>query len=272
MVVSHHLTRRDLLGGALALLPAAQARAQVTSSKPNASLKLNIIGRRRPGMTLVEHRDHIRKVHGDLVLRYIRAEPENAPTRYVQNAVFDGLYRANSPGADPFALNRDFVTQVWVTDMAALERSRKTEFYNLHLKDDEPRFVDQSTVVFLPSREREVSLNGSAPEGAWKLFTLLQRAPRAEPGLFTAAWIQTAARSKTAALRHVQNDVLSRPHSAMSADAIDEFWFDNEPAARAQIAMWRAVLHENLVLPGLAIDGSFVALIAREDVIYAGAT
>jgi EthD domain len=259
-----------MIGCALALLPVANAWAQPTSARPTMSLKLNIIGRRRPGMTLAEHRHHIRQVHGELVLGYIRAEPENAPRRYVQNAVFDGQYRATVPGADPFALNRDFVTQVWVTDMAALERSRKTEFYNVHLKDDEPRFVDQPSVVFLPSRERELAVSGSVPVGAWKLFTLLQRAPGIEPGAFTAAWAQAAHRTRVAALRHVQNDVLDRPGSTMAADAIDEFWFDNEPAARAQLAAWRAVLHEHLVQPGLAIDGSFVALMAREDVVHAG--
>jgi EthD domain len=260
-----------MLGCAVALLPATKAWAQPTTSKPTMSLKLNIIGRRRAGMTLAEHRHHIRQVHGELVLRYIRAEPENAPRRYVQNAVFDGQYRGTVPDADPFALNRDFVTQVWVTDMAALERSRNTEFYNVHLKDDEPRFVDQATVVFLPSREREVAVNGSVPVGAWKLFTLLQRAPGVEPGAFTAAWAQAANGSRATALRHVQNDVLGRPGAALPADAIDEFWFDSEPAARAQLAAWRVVLHEQLVKTGLATDGSFVALMAREDVVHAGA-
>jgi vanillate O-demethylase ferredoxin subunit len=260
-----------MLGCALALLPASNAWAQPTSNGPIMSLKLNIIGRRRAGMTLAEHRHHIRQVHGELVLRYIRAEPENAPRRYVQNAVFDGQYRATAPGVDPFALNRDFVTQIWLTDMAALERSRKTDFYNLHLKDDEPRFVDTSTVVFLPSREREVSVNGSVPAGAWKLFTLLQRAPGAEAGAFTAAWAEAASRSRSVALRHVQNDVLGRPGSAMPGDAIDEFWFDNESAARAQLAAWQAVLQEQLIRPGLAVGGSFVALMAREDVVHAGA-
>lgn len=268
--MAHNSTRRRLLGSALALLPAAYTSAQSINAKPTMNLKLNIIGRRRPGMTLSEHRHHIRQVHGELVLRYIRAEPENAPLRYVQNSVVDGQYRATLPGADAFALNRDFVTQVWVTDMAALERSRKTEFYNVHLKDDEPRFVDQSTVIFLPSRERVV-VNGTVPVGAWKLFTLLQRAPGVEPGAFTAAWTQAATRSGGAALRHVQNDMLGRPGSTMPADAMDEFWFDNEPSARALLAVWRAVLNEQLVKPGLAVDGSFVALIAREDVVHPGA-
>src|ERR1700694_5333114 len=73
------------------------------------NLKLNIIGRRRPGTTLAEHRHHIRHVHGKQVLAYIGTEPEHAPRRYVQNAVVDGLFRATAPGSDALALNRDFV-------------------------------------------------------------------------------------------------------------------------------------------------------------------
>jgi vanillate O-demethylase ferredoxin subunit len=234
------------------------------------SLKLNIIGRRRAGMTLAEHRHHIRQVHGELVLRYIRVDPENAPSRYVQNAVFDGQYRATAPSSDPFALNRDFVTQIWVKDLAALERSRKTEFYNVHLKDDEPRFVDQSTVVFLPSREREVSGSGHVHRGSWKLFTLMQRVPGADSGAFMAAWLQAASRLKNVALRHVQNEVLGRPGSAMPADAIDELWFDSELAAREQLSLWQTHLQDQLVRTGLAVDGSFVALIAHEDIVHAG--
>jgi hypothetical protein len=126
-------------------------------------------------------------------------------------------------------------------------------------------------VVFLPSREREIAVNANVPVGAWKLFTLLQRAPSAEPGAFTAAWVQAADRFRAGALRHVQNDVLGRPGGTMHADAIDEFWFDSEPAARGQLAAWRTVLQEQLVQPGLATSGSFVALIAREDVVHAGA-
>jgi vanillate O-demethylase ferredoxin subunit len=235
------------------------------------TLKLNIIGRRRPGITLAEHRHHIRQVHGDLVLRYIHAEPDNAPRRYVQNPVVDCLYRATASGTDPFALNRDFVTQVWVADMGALERSRKSDFYNVHLKDDEARFVDLATVVFLPSHEREIAVNGEVPAGAWKLFALLQRAPGIDPKAFTAAWTLAAKLAGNTALRHVQNDVLAPPGATAAADAIDEFWFDNEPAARSFLTTWRTVLQEQLVRPGLAVDGSFAALIAREDVIHPGA-
>ena len=233
-------------------------------------LKLNIIGRRRPGTTLAEHRHHIRHVHGEQVLAYIGTEPENAPRRYVQNAVVDGLFRATAPGSDPLALNRDFVTQLWFEDFGALERSRRTAFYDLHLKADEDRFVDQANVVFLPSHERVIASRGRVPAGAWKLFVLVQRAPGVEPAAFGAAWSSAAGQAGDAALRHVQNDVLGRPDVVGPADAIDEFWFDDEASTRAQLSAWGAVLHEQLVRPGLAVDGSLVALIVREDVLHAG--
>ena len=234
-------------------------------------LKLNIIGRRRPGTTLAEHRHHIRHVHGEQVLAYIGAEPENAPRRYVQNVVTDGLFRGTAPGSDPLALNRDFVTQVWFEDFGALERSRRTAFYDQHLKADEDRFVDQANVVFLPSHEREISLRGRVLPGSWKLFVLIQRVPGVDRAAFGTAWARATAQAGDAARRHVQNDVLGRPDVVAPADAIDEFWFDDEAAARAQLSAWGAVLHEQLVRPGLAVDGSLVALIAREDVLHAGA-
>lgn len=234
-------------------------------------LKLNIVGRRRPGTTRVEHRRHIREVHGELVLRFIQTDADNAPRRYVQNPVQDGTYRATAPGSDPLALGSDFVTQIWVADFGALERSRQTAFYNTHLKDDEDRFVDQATVVFLPSHEREIGLRGDLGQGAWKLFVLFKRAPGVEPSTFTAAWARVAGALPHNARRHVQNDVLTRPGADSAADAIDEFWFDDEAAAHAQLAVWRAALQDSLVQPGLALAGSIAALVAREDVIHAGA-
>ena len=71
-------------------------------------------------------------------------------------------------GTDPFVLNRDFVTQVWAPDFAALARGRETAFYRDHLQHDEDNFVDQATVVFMPVRERELLAQGglvAAPDG-----------------------------------------------------------------------------------------------------------
>lgn len=233
-------------------------------------LKLNIVGRRRPGTTLAEHRQHIRAVHGEEVLRFIRTDPENAPRRYAQNRVVDGAYRGSAPGDDPFALYRDFLTQIWFEDFSALARSRQSDFYRTHLVDDEDRFVDQANVVFLPSNEREIVSRGVVPAQAWKLFVLLQRAPGFDSAAFTAAWSQAAALAGSSALRHVQNDVLGPPGATLAADAIDEFWFDEEAPARAQLTAWKGLLDEKLFRPGAAVENSLVALIAREDVLHAG--
>jgi vanillate O-demethylase ferredoxin subunit len=235
------------------------------------SFKLNIIGRRRPGTTLSEHRHHIRRVHGEAVLQFIHTDPENAPRRYVQNAVFDGQYRASAPGSDPFALNRDFVTQVWVDDIAMLERSRRSAFYNAHLKDDEDRFVDQSTVVFLLCSEREIVARAPCPDGAIKLFTLTQRAPGVAPASFAAAWHAAAQHAGTLPLRYIQNAVIGAPDTRLPVDAIDEFWLPDEAAASRFLASWTRILTDQLVLPGLASSAGVVSLLAREDVVYPGA-
>jgi vanillate O-demethylase ferredoxin subunit len=235
------------------------------------TLKLHIVGRRRPGTTLAQHRHHIRQVHGELVLGFIRTDPDNAPCRYVQNAVFDGSFRSAAPGSDPLALGRDFVTQIWVDDLGALARSRQTDFYRNHLKDDEDRFVDQASVVFLPSQEREITTSGPVANGAWKLFVLLQRAPGIEAAAFVSTWAHAAHHAVAGARRHVQNDVFGPPGTALPVDAIDEFWFDDEARAHAHLSAWQTLLHERLVQPGLAVAGSLTALIAREDVIHSGA-
>jgi vanillate O-demethylase ferredoxin subunit len=235
------------------------------------ALKLNIIGRRRPGTTPAEHRYYIRNVHGELVLRYIRTDAENAPRRYVQNTVLDGLYCATMASNDTLTLGSDFVTQVWVTDFEALARSRQTDFYKMHLRDDEDMFVDQSSVIFLPSHEREIASSGSLATGAWKLLVLFKRAPGVDPVGFTEVWAKAASGAHVSAQRHVQNDVLEPPDADSPVDAIDEFWFDNEADAHALLGTWQVVLHENLFHPGLALPGSLTALIVREDVIHAGA-
>jgi len=248
------------------------ASAQGASRTGPKSLKVQLVGRRRPGMTLAEHRHHIRQVHGEAVLRYIRVDPENAPRRYVQNVVFDGQYRATPPGSDPFALNRDFVTQVWVEDFAALERSRRTAFYNEHLKDDEDRFVDQASVVFLPSREREIVSRAGTLVAAFKVFAFVQRAPSADAAAFASAWSRAAESAGTLPLRHVQNDVIARPGARLLVDAVDEFWLSDEAAARALLASWTKLLTDALVRPGLAApEAGVVSLLAREDVVHAGA-
>lgn len=261
---------------AAAQAPAAPGGTRWPAAHPDLALKLVIVGRRRPGTTLAEHRRHIRQVHGERVLRYIAEDPAAAPRRYAQNAVFDGCYRPLGAGSDPLALNRDFVTQIWFKDPAALAASRRTAFYNEHLKDDEDNFVDQSTVVFMPAREREVLRRGvSARSGTVKLFCLHQPQPGAQQA-FAEAW--TEARAALNALpaaasvtRHVQNEVLPGPGGMPPGVAgIDEFWVDGEAAAQALLAQCRDWAVQALERPGWVAPGSTVLLLAREDVLHEG--
>ncbi|WP_186144445.1 EthD domain-containing protein [Burkholderia gladioli] len=235
------------------------------------TLKLNIIGRRRPGTTLAEHLHYIRKIHGEAVLKYIHEDPHNAPTKYVQNAVVDGRYRQSQIDTDPFTLNRDFVTQIWVNDFPALERSRSTEFYKTRLKDDEDQFVDQENVVFLPCIEHVVAPGGSLAEAAWKVFVLFRRAPDANPAEFMQAWRSTARLAGDLAPRHVQNEVLHLPdRPAPTVDAMDEFWLPNETAAYSTLDAWTSRIERDLIAPRLALAASIVSLLAREDVVHGG--
>lgn len=250
--------------------PAARANA---APHPDLALKLMVVGRRRPGTTLAEHRHHIRRVHGELVVRNIAADPAHAPRRYVQNPVFDGTFRAMAAGMpDPFALNRDFVTQIWFPDLPSVARARQSAFYLENVKNDEDNFVDQANVVFMPVRERVIAGAAVTANQRVKLFGFLQRAPGVTPEDFRRAWAAApwVAGGVTGALRHVQNDTLPTPMGPPPVDGIDELWFDDEAAARSFLAAWQAWVADALVRPGLAPEGRHFALLAHEDVIHAG--
>ncbi len=156
-------------------------------------------------------------------------------------------------------------------DFAALERSRSTAFYQNRLRDDEGQFVDEDTVVFLPCAERQISMVDGASLPAFKLFVLFQRADSIEPTDFRAAWAHLAGSTAKNAIRHVQNDVMAaRGAGRMPADAIDEFWFENESDVRAEATRWISQIESSLVADGLAVPGSIVVLLAREDIVHAG--
>jgi hypothetical protein len=271
--MSFPLQRRHLLLAPLAYgLTGGSVAA--TPLHPDLALKLMIVGRRKPGTTLAEHRQHIRHVHGELVRRYVAVDPAHAPRRYAQNAVFDGFYRSSPVEADPFALNRDFVTEIWFPDFQALGRSRATPFYKEQLQDDENNFVDQATVVMMPTQERLISSSGTPVAGAFKVFFFVQRAAGVEASVFTQAW---AAAAKTLAngsageriRRHVQNDPLPGPKGPAPVDGIDEFWFDDETSARALLAHWQGQVQTLMVQTGVAQANAF-ALIANEALLHPG--
>ena len=202
-----------------------------------------IVGRRRPGTTLSQHRHHIRHVPGERVLRYIAESPDLAPQRYVQNAVFDGCYNAGPLATEPLAVQRDFVTQIWAQDMAAVGRSHEQPFYLQYLRPDEPRYVDEATVSFMPVREKLVHQTADTAPASVKLSGLTRRA--ADTGESIAAWrAALAALAATpagqAVARQVRNAVLAPPGQTPAADQIDEFWLPDDSAAQALATAWLA--------------------------------
>lgn len=240
-------------------------------------IKMMIVGRRRPGTTLAQHHHHIRNVHGAMVLRYIEQEPGKAPQAYSQNRVFDGTFRATAPGSDPFALNRDFVTEVWFKDMGQALGSLQQPFYLNQLQPDEDNFVDQATVVKMPVREQVVSETEGKGSASFKVFLLHQRAPDCVADQFTQAWVQATALwaqtpSEKLVKRHVQNHVLARPGENAPLTGIDEFWVNDAATAHQLSHSLCNTLVAALVSNAAVQAGSTVTLLAEEFAMFKGHT
>lgn len=240
------------------------------------AFKLMIVGRRRAGTTLAEHHHHILNVHGAKVVQFIAQDPANAPKRYVQNRVLDGSFRQGGAVGDPFALNRDFVTALWFNDPADAMNAVQQPFYLEHLRPDEDRFVDQTSVAKLAVKERAV--NAPAKQtGSIKLFSFFTKPPSADASGFMQAWRDCGeAFSNSAAgklcLGHVQNEVLHRPGDAAWVDAVDEFWVADLAAARTLTLALQSSMLAPLLGAGLVSENSHFTLMAEEAVLHEGAT
>ncbi|HWW73390.1 MAG TPA: EthD domain-containing protein [Duganella sp.] len=236
-------------------------------------IKLMIVGRRRGGMTLRQAHTYMRDVHGASVVRFIGELPHLAPRRYIQNHVFDGCFRVPDGGADTFAGARDFVTQVWFDDAAQAAAALSAPFYLDVLQPDEDRFVDQSSVVRLPVVERETHGGG---DGAAKVFVMLRAAPGVTYDDLAAAsaplWRRLLEEEGLGIARVVRNQVLVRPGTpAPTVDLVDEIWLSGDDAARGLGERW-LTLASDRQLASLLSPGSTVVLMARQHVLYAGAS
>lgn len=242
----------------------------------NPAFKLMIVGRRRAGTTLAQHHHHILNVHGAMVVKYIAQDPQHAPRRYAQNRVVDGSFCRLGPANDPFALNRDFVTQIWFDNPAQAMHSLQQPFYIEHLRPDEDRFVDQASVVKLAVLEQQVSMppNGG---GNIKLFSFLTKATAIDNAVFLQAWragsdVLAASVSSSLRFGHVQNEVLNRPGEAAPVDAVDEFWVaDLDAAAALAVALQSAMVAPLLAAGAIAEETHFI-LMAEEAILFKGIT
>ena len=240
------------------------------------AFKLMIVGRRRAGTTLAQHHDHILNVHGAMVAQYIALDPQHAPRRYAQNRVVDGSFRKAGPANDPFALNRDFVTQIWFDNPAQAMNSVQQPFYLANLRPDEDRFVDQASVVKLAVHEQQIA----APlqvGGNIKLFSFFSKAAAVDSAQFLKTWracCKTLADSLQGSLPYgqVQNEVLHRPGEPALVDAIDEFWVTDLASAHALSAVVQSAIVGQLRAAGVIGDESYFTLMAEEAVLFKGMT
>jgi hypothetical protein len=244
------------------------------TTNTNPAFKLLIAGRRRAGMSLAEHYHHILEQHGKMVLKLIASNPDHAPRRYAQNRVVDGTWRAGGPAGDPFALNRDFVTQVWFDNPAQAMDALSHPLYKANLQPDEDRFVDQATVVKLAVRERLLGQPAMA-RGPFKLFAFFSKAAAASSADFASAWQQRgdalAASSAASLFQHyVQNHVMAKPGETPWVDGVDEFWVADRASAATLVEAVKAVIAAPLLADGWLAPGADFHLVAEESLLFAG--
>ena len=215
-------------------------------------IKMMICGRRRKDLTLAEHREHMKNIHGRLVLDYIAAFPDQAPRRYVQNHAFDGIYPGGASMPPAFTMGLDFVTEVWAPDLASLKASRETEFYNAHLKPDEPLMVDTDTVFGMPCAE-EIFIPVQEGGTALKVFLAWHGTAPDDEGLATAV-----AKCRHQLLGHFRNTALV----PVPVQVIEEFWLASEADAIDLAQTCRDVIRPQ--------TGTFTLTVAREFILHAG--
>ena len=249
---------------------------------PNPAFKLLIVGRRRAGQTLAEHHHHLLENHGKMVLKLIASNPEHAPRRYAQNRVLDGTWRNGGPVGgsigDPFALNRDFVTQVWFDNPVQAMDALSHPLYKTNLQPDEDRFVDQASVVKLAVRERLIGepRSASAGLGSVKLFAFFSKSATTTSADFNSAWQRRAeqlARSQASGRFHqyVQNQVVAKPGELPPVDGVDEFWVADAASATQLMQTVQSTLTAPLLADGLLAPGAEFFLVAQEFLLFAGA-
>ena len=237
-------------------------------------VKMMIVGGRPSGMTSAQQRHYMQHIHGKMVVDFIGAHPELAPARYVQNHVFDGSFRATPAVAgDPFAISRDFITQVWFNSQEHAGAAMTASFYRERLQPDEENFVDQPNVVKLPVVEVEV-FGADVPTGCIKLFVFHQIAP----GISNDAGLESTRRLWAPLLedgangieRLVRNSVLNRPGQKPTVDLIDEVWLGCDEAAHKLGSKWQQAATADSTLKSVLATGGGFVLLAHEKVMFAG--
>ena len=120
------------------------------------AIKFTEFFHRRPGMTATDFLNHWQQQHTGVV------SAVDAVRRYIQNPAMGLLEGAPNP--------YDGMVEVWFDDLAAIERLRKSDYWET-IVEDELRFVDRPSLQLFLSEESVPEL----PVGGCKRVYLLHR-------------------------------------------------------------------------------------------------
>lgn len=229
------------------------------------SVKLIICGRRRSDQTLAAHRNHMRDVHGRLVLDYIAADPENAPRRYVQNHVFDATCADGDPASSILALGVDFVTEVTFPSLEAAQASQRTPFYKERLQPDEANMTDVTRVLGGPFRQTKAAGPDDVTVHS-KVFALIGAPPEGNRDALCTA-LSEASSSLTPSWIKRCSDVALIPGPI---HVVESFWFAEQATAQIFAATYFAEVIKPLRRQGLASSAMSAIALATEYVLHAG--
>ena len=187
-------------------------------------LTLLISARTTPDRPRAEAIRHLKTVHGPLVYD----APANAgpmPAIYVQNYVVDDL--PLPADLESWRWDRHLVTEISFEDIGQLKASTATPYYLEHLRPDEPRFVDQSSVRPLVMTRAYVGEPGRA---AWKLFVYMTAAGTE----FRDRWTDAQNKAAPFCVAQAAGLPVGAPGAPPPfADGVWTLWFSTDAEARA---------------------------------------
>jgi uncharacterized protein (TIGR02118 family) len=131
-------------------------------------IKVVIIFRRRPGMSVADFREHWRSRHAPIIARLPGLR------RYVQNTPVDA--------APPF----DAVAESSFDDTQAMKDLARAPVY-AEVLADEPRFIDRASLASLVTEERVLK---DGPAGGAKRITFVKRDAQVPVDAFFQRWLE----------------------------------------------------------------------------------
>ncbi len=120
-------------------------------------IKIMLMLKKKPGTTRTQFREYYESRHAEFVKQHIG----HLLVRYVRNyPSFTCYFRDDSPEPEPFDFEYDGITEMHVKDDATFKEIQKIlmspEVHAL-LAEDEAKFIDRHTIMFLMCEEADTS-------------------------------------------------------------------------------------------------------------------